>query len=92
MLRAAQRFMAEPPGFRPRNLRQLFTVFCSELLHELSPERRSRVFPRTVKRKMSNWLLRQVPRPVKQTALGLKLTIRRLGRPLELPDFSRLNH
>lgn len=64
-LRATRRSMAGQPRFPPENLRQQFAVFCSNLLHELLPERQGRVCPRVVKQKMFGWLLKQVLKPVK---------------------------
>ena len=53
-------FPRRAPGFPPERLAQAFTVFCQEILHELLPPRRPRTNPRAIKRKMSNWPLKQM--------------------------------
>lgn len=64
-LRAARRSLAARPAFSPQRLAETFTVFCREILHELLPPRRQRSNPRVVKRKMSNWPLKRIPKAPK---------------------------
>ena len=70
-LRAARRSARTQPGFSPRSLATAHEQAIAEILAGPLPERRLRVNPRVIKRKMSNWPVkrpehRHPPNPTKR--------------------------
>jgi hypothetical protein len=61
-LRAARRSLAGQPAFPPELLTAALVVLCPEVMSELLPPRRDRSLPRQVKRKMTRWLVKKVPK------------------------------
>lgn len=53
------------PGFSPKKHAEVFMVFYREIPHELLPPCRQHSNSRVVKRKMSGWPLKRVPKKPK---------------------------
>ena len=62
-LRAARRSLAGCSAFPPERLAAVFAVFSQEVLSGFLPTRRQRSLPRQIKRTVTHWSVKRVPKP-----------------------------